>query len=151
MKLDALVAHRGELGVSDWLPVPQTLIDGFADLTGDHQWIHVDVARAKQGPYGATIAHGFLVVSLLPQLVEQVLVIDNQTLGLNYGFNRVRFIGPVRADDRIRLRCSVQDVAPRDDGYLLTLGLAIEVEGQERPTMVGEFLTLVSDKEVQDD
>jgi acyl dehydratase len=137
--LDELRALTGqEVGVSDWLPVTQKMIDQFAALTGDPQWIHVDVERAKrETPFGSTIAHGFLTVSLLPQLArEAVDVRGNFKMRINYGFNKLRFVSPVRAESKIRARFTAQHVTENTVTWLVT----VEVEGSEKPAIVAEWL-----------
>jgi acyl dehydratase len=128
-----------EVGVSGWLPVTQEMIDRFADVTGDHQWIHVDPERAKrETPFGSTIAHGFLTVSLLPQLSQQTLVVQGDfKMRINYGFNRLRFVSPVRSGSRIRARFTAQKVTDNEVTWLVT----VEVEGQDKPAVVAEWLS----------
>ena len=127
-----------EVGVSDWLTVTQEMIDRFADVTGDHQWIHVDRERAKrETPFGSTIAHGFLTVSLLPQLSQQTIIVQGDfKMRINYGFNRLRFVSPVRAGARIRARFAAQKVMDNEVTWLVT----VDVEGQEKPAVVAEWL-----------
>src|ERR687888_1206396 len=133
-----------EIGVSDWFAVDQAIIDKFADATGDHQWIHVDVERAKREmPGGKTIAHGFLTLSLIPRLADSLLRIENRRQGINYGSNKVRFVSPVPSGSRVRLRqriLEVQDVEPQ--GVRMTAQMTVELEGQERPALVAEIITL---------
>ena len=128
-----------EVGVSGWLPVTQEMIDRFADVTGDHQWIHVDPERAKrETPFGSTIAHGFLTVSLLPQLSQQTLVVQGDfKMRINYGFNRLRFVSPVRSGSRIRARFTAHKVTDKEVTWLVT----VEVEGQDKPAVVAEWLS----------
>ena len=127
-----------EVGASDWIAVTQEMIDRFADVTGDHQWIHVDRERAKrETPFGSTIAHGFLTVSLLPQLSQQAISIQGDfKMRINYGFNRLRFVSPVRAGSKIRARFTAQEVTDNQVTWLVT----VDVEGQERPAVVAEWL-----------
>jgi len=127
-----------EVGVSEWLTVTQEMIDRFADVTGDHQWIHVDRERAKrETPFGSTIAHGFLTVSLLPQLSQQTITVQGDfKMRINYGFNRLRFVSPVRAGSKIRARFTAQSVMDNEVTWLVT----VEVEGQEKPAVVAEWL-----------
>jgi len=127
-----------EVGVSEWLPVTQDMIDRFADVTGDHQWIHVDPERAKrETPFGSTIAHGFLTVSLLPQLSQQTVAVKGDfKMRINYGFNRLRFVSPVRAGSRIRARFTAQKVTDNEVTWLVT----VDVEGQDKPAVVAEWL-----------
>lgn len=132
------------LGTSDWLTIDQQRIDRFAEATGDHQWIHVDVGRArKEMPDGRTIAHGYLTLSLIPLLSAQIYRIEQKSRGINYGLNRVRFPGMVPAGSRVRLRQSclqVEDVKP--DGIRLFSENVIEVEGSERPACIAETISL---------
>jgi acyl dehydratase len=141
-----LLHHIGrELGPSEWLTVTQEMIDRFADATGDHQWIHVDVERAKRElPGGKTIAHGYLTLSLLPRLAPTLMKIAKRRRGLNYGSNRIRFITPVPAGARIRLRQRLVKAEPvEDNGLRITSEMTMEVEGAARPAMVAETISVV--------
>jgi acyl dehydratase len=141
-----LVAYQGkEVGVSDWYTVTQEQIDKFADATGDHQWIHVDVERAKKDmPGGKTIAHGFLTLSLIPMLNHQITHINNVRNGINYGCNKVRFTSPVPAGARVRARAKLLAADPmKNGGVRLTNEMTIEIEGQERPACVAETMSIV--------
>ena len=141
-----LLQHVGqELGPSEWLMVTQEMIDKFADATGDHQWIHVDVERAKKEmPGGKTIAHGYLTLSLLPRLAPTLMKVEKRRRGLNYGSNRVRFTAPVPAGARVRLRQKLVKVEPvEDNGFRITSEMTMEVEGNSRPAMVAETLGIV--------
>ena len=141
-----LLRHVGEeLGPSEWLTVTQEMIDKFADATGDHQWIHVDVERAKKElPGGKTIAHGYLTLSLLPRLAPTLMSGEKRRRGLNYGSNRVRFTAPVPAGARIRLKQKLVKVEPvEDNGFRVTSEMTMEVEGNARPAMVAETLSIV--------
>ena len=138
-----LQQHVGqELGPSEWITVEQAMIDTFADATGDHQWIHVDVERAKREmPGGKTIAHGYLTLSLVPRMAATLVKVTKRKRGLNYGSNKVRFTNVVPAGSRIRLRqriVNVEDVA--GNGVRLTSEMTIEIEGQERPALVAETM-----------
>src|SRR5215813_11533771 len=138
--------HLGEqLGPSEWLTVTQEMIDKFAEATGDHQWIHVDVARAaKELPGGKTIAHGYLTLSLLPRLAPTLMKIEKRKRGVNYGSNKVRFITPVPAGGRIRLRQRLVNAEEtKDGGVRITSEMTIEVEGSEKPAMVAETMGVV--------
>jgi acyl dehydratase len=134
-----------EIGVSDWVEVTQARINQFAEATGDHQWIHVDVERAKKDmPGGKTIAHGFLTLSLIPMLNQQISHINNVRNGINYGCNKVRFTNPVPAGSRVRARAkltSVDDV--KGGGVRLTNEMTIEIEGQDKPACVAETMAIV--------
>ncbi len=135
-------AVGAELGPSPWFTVSQDRIDLFAEATGDHQWIHVDVERAATGPFGGTIAHGYLTLSLVPILMQQVLQVTGRSSGVNYGMEKVRFITPVREGARVRMRGSILGATPRSGGMQMRLTLTIEIEGVDKPAMVGEFITL---------
>jgi acyl dehydratase len=139
---DAADAVGGELGVSDWLTVDQARIDAFAEATGDHQWIHVEPGRAKaESPYGTTIAHGLLTLSLIPGLSKQCFVVENANMGINYGLNKVRFIAPVPAGSRVRVRSELVDLARISDTTVhLTVRHTVEVKGNEKPAALAEMI-----------
>ena len=137
--LQALVGQ--EIGHSDWLTVDQARIDLFAQATGDHQWIHTDPVRAAAGPFGATVAHGYLTLSLLPLLFESGFAIDDVRMGVNYGLNRVRFAAPVRAGSRLRGQFKLLSFEPLDGGAQLTVQATIEVEGAAKPACVAETVS----------
>jgi acyl dehydratase len=140
--LAALAACVGqEVAVSPWVKVTQTQIDRFAEATGDHQWIHVDPERARSGPFGKTIAHGFLTLSLMPQFLASALHIESVRMGVNYGMNRVRFTAPVPVDSRLRARLKLLACEPLDGGgQQMTWDARIEREGADKPVCVAEFL-----------
>jgi len=140
-------AHIGkQIGTSEWVLVDQAMIDKFAEATGDHQWIHVDVARAKQEmPGGKTIAHGYLTLSLLPRLSHDILQIRQRSRGINYGSNKVRFTAPVPAGSRVRLHQTLKNVEDIEGGVRLTFDSRIEVEGSSRPALVAENIGLAFD------
>ena len=142
-----IMAHVGQrLGVSDWVTVDQAMIDKFADATGDHQWIHVDVERAKRGmPGGKTIAHGFLTLSLVAGLAHQIYDIRKRSRGINYGSNKVRFTAPVPAGSRVRLSQTLKNVEAIAGGVRMTFESTMEVEGSARPALVAETLSLAYD------
>ncbi|MDN3518797.1 MaoC family dehydratase [Aquisalimonas lutea] len=133
-----------DLGVTDWVTVDQERINAFAEATGDHQWIHVDEERCRrESPYGTTIAHGFLTISLLPMLAQQLIEFRGISARLNYGLNKLRFTGPVPAGSRVRLRQTIKDVSERDDGSLqVTADVVIEVEGTDKPACIAESVAL---------
>lgn len=139
---DATGAVGAELGVSDWLEVDQARIDAFAEATGDHQWIHVDPLRAMaESPYGTTIAHGLLTLSLIPALSKQCFVVENAKMGINYGLNKVRFIAPVPVDSRLRVRSDLVEVAPVNDATVhLTVQHTVEVDGNDKPAVAAEMI-----------
>ncbi len=139
--MDALVGQP--LGTGDWLTVTQAMIDKFAEATGDHQWIHVDVARAKaEMPGGTTIAHGFLTLSLLPVLTTTVYRIKQRSRVVNYGSNKVRFTSPVPAGSRVRLHLRLKAAEPMEHGRRLVAEATVEIERMERPALVAEIITV---------
>jgi acyl dehydratase len=130
-----------EIGVSDWITVDQQRIDLFAQATGDHQWIHVDPARAQSGPFGRTIAHGFLTLSLLPAMADTAFAIDDVRMGVNYGLNRVRFANPVPAGGRVRGHFKLLSYEPLDGGAQLTVEVSMELEGSDKPACVAQSVS----------
>lgn len=137
--ITALRAAVGtEIGVSDWLTIDQSRIDTFADATDDHQWIHVDPERAAQGPFGRTIAHGFLTLSLLVPLMEQATTVGGVRMGINYGLDRVRFVTPVPVGSRIRARATLTAVKDIPGGVRLHRTVTIDLEGSPKPACVAE-------------
>ena len=134
-----------DMGHSEWVTIDQPMIDLFADATGDHQWIHVDTERAKnEMPGGKTIAHGFLTLSLVPRLGATIWKINQRSRGVNYGLNKLRFTAPVAVDARVRVRqklLNAEDV--KNDGVQLTFENTVEIEGQDRPALVAEALSIV--------
>jgi len=142
--VDALKRAIGEeLGVSDWVVVDQAMINRFAEATGDFQWIHVDVARAKASPFGSTIAHGFLTLSLLARLSNETYRVENLTARLNYGCNKVRFTAPVPSGKRVRARFKVQGVEDAAQGVRLTTEATVELEGSAKPACIAEQIVLL--------
>lgn len=140
-----LLKHVGrELGPSDWITVEQSIIDKFADATGDHQWIHVDVERAQREiPGGKTIAHGYLTLALVPRMAATLVTVTKRRRGINYGSNKVRFTNVVPAGSRIRLRLTIAHAeAVPEDGVRVTSAVVVEVEGQQRPALVGEIIAV---------
>lgn len=130
-----------DIATSEWLAVTQTMIDEFAAATDDRQWIHVDVERAKrEAPSGRTIAHGFLIVSLFAPLFENTIMIGGTSASINYGFNKLRFTGPVLSDTRIRARFTLANYDAVQGGAQLTWSVTIEREGEEKPALVAEWL-----------
>jgi acyl dehydratase len=132
-----------ELGASEWLRIDQQRIDDFADATDDHQWIHVDVERAAAGPFGGTVAHGYLTLSLLPLFGTQVFRLETPGAKLNYGLNKVRFPAPVPVGSRIRGHAKVVDVTDMAAGKQVTFGWTIEIEGAPKPACVAETVVLL--------
>ena len=139
-QLKSLVGQ--EVGASDWFEVTQSRINDFADTTEDHQWIHIDVERAKtDSPFHSTIAHGFLTLSLLPHLVSQAVKVQGDfKMGINYGLNRLRFVSPVLAGSRVRARLTLQSVEDVPDGNQITWSVTCESEGGQKPALVAEWL-----------
>ena len=133
-ELQALVGQ--EVGVSEWLTVDQARIDLFADATGDHQWIHVDPARAASGPFGATVAHGFLTLSLLPIFSATAFTVDDVRMGINYGLDRVRFPSPVRVGSQLRGRFVLKSFEPLEGGAQMTVEVTMEIQGGSKPACV---------------
>lgn len=132
-----------ELGVSEWLAVTQERIDLFADATGDRQWIHVDPERAADGPFGATVAHGHLTLSLLPFLGAQVYAFAGDVARVNYGLNKVRFVAPVLVNSKIRNRVELLKVEDIDKGQRATLQHTVEIKGSDKPACVAETVVLL--------
>ncbi|MGW4770813.1 MaoC family dehydratase [Nocardia sp. NPDC004278] len=131
------------LGYSEWHTVTQEQIDLFAAATGDHQWIHVDPERAAQGPFGTTIAHGYLTLSLLPLLVSQVYRVDGLKMGINYGCNKVRFPSPVPSGSRVRAGVELAEIKPTNAGVQVTARVTIEREGGDKPACIAEALSVL--------
>ena len=128
------------LGHSDWETIDQEQINRFADATGDHQWIHIDLERAKSGPFGTTIGHGYLTLSLVPIFVFQILNVEGAKLVVNYGLNKARFPAPVPSGSRVRMGAEIGAVEPVAGGLQLALNCTFEIEGQAKPACVAEIL-----------
>ncbi len=142
--LEEIKAHVGkELGVSDWLLVTQETIDQFAEVTGDHQWIHVDVERAKESPFGGTIAHGYYTLSLAPRFSYDMFNFEGFAFAVNYGLNRVRFPAPMPVGGKVRMRAKLAAVEEIPGGAQLTTEVTFEREGGEKPVCVAETLARV--------
>lgn len=139
MRIDELEPGL-ELGPTGWVSVEQARVNAFADATHDHQWIHLDEERAAAGPFGGTIAHGFLTLSLLVPFLEEVATFDDVRMAVNYGLGRVRFPAPVPVGGRVRARFVVQDLSEVDGGVQVTLAATVELAGQEKPVCVAEWL-----------
>jgi len=139
---DELLAAAGEqLGASDWMTIDQQRVDAFADATEDHQWIHVDPQRAADGPFGGTIAHGFLTLSLLSHLSESTFSFAERKMGINYGLNRVRFTSPVPVNSRVRARFTVQKFERIEpNGVQVTWNTVVEIDGSTKPALVAEWI-----------
>jgi acyl dehydratase len=144
LTLDEL-AQAGEraLGATGWVTLDQERINLFAAATGDHQWIHVEPELAAQGPFGGTIAHGYLSLSLLPGLLPEVLTVEGARMGINYGIERVRFTAPVPVGSQVRLKAKLVSAERRGEGVLYKLGVEVEIKDAEKPALVGEVLYLV--------
>lgn len=132
-----------EVGTTDWVEITQERVDQFADATGDHQWIHVDVEKAKEGPFGGTIAHGYLTLSLIPWLSAQVLDLQTSGAKLNYGVNKVRFPNPLLVGSRARLVATIGSITEIPAGRQLTLKYVVEIEDQDKPACVAETVVLL--------
>jgi acyl dehydratase len=131
-----------EVAVTDWITITQQQINLFAEATGDHQWIHIDEEKAKAGPFGAPIAHGFLTLSLIPRFFDSALDIRNTRMGVNYGLNKVRFTGPVPVNSRLRARMKLLECVPvAGNGYQMTWQVTMEREGVEKPVCIAESLS----------
>jgi len=139
--IDDVESAVGEhLGHSDWLEITQERVNVFADATGDHQWIHVDPERAASGPFGGPIAHGLLTLSLLPHFTSQMYTVENIAMAINYGYNKVRFITPVKVGAKIRARAEVAKVDQLDGAVQATLTTTVEIEGSDKPAAVAESI-----------
>lgn len=144
--IQQLAARTGEERVSDWVEVTQAMIDKFADATGDHQFIHVDPARAAMTPFGGTIAHGFLTLSLMPLLASLTPqpAIEGVKMGVNYGGNKVRFLTPVRSGKRVRGRFKLLELVEKRPGqWQQTNEFTVEIEGEEKPAMIAEWISQI--------
>jgi acyl dehydratase len=139
-EVPALVGQ--EVAVSDWITITQQQVNQFAEATGDHQWIHVDVEKAKAGPFGAPIAHGFLTLSLIPRFFETAMQIHGTRMGVNYGLNKVRFTAPVPVGSRLRARMKLLSAEPIDNGgWQMAWQVTIEREGSDKPVCIAESLS----------
>jgi len=143
-KSEMINAAGMKLGPSDWIELSQQRINKFADCTEDHQFIHIDEAKAKETPFGGTIAHGFLTLSLLAKFSEDIgITPENTVMGVNYGFDKVRFLAPVRSGKRVRMVGEVLEVDQKDENRFLTkMRVSVEIEGEDTPALVGEFLLM---------
>ena len=141
LTIDELEQSTGrDLGASEWLDVTQELVNAFGKATRDEQWIHTDPERAASGPFGRTIAHGYLTLAFLPYLLDEVLDVSDKKLTINYGIDKVRFSAPVPVGSRIRAQVTVNSAERKPIGVLYNLGVTVEVEGQEKPALVGDVL-----------
>jgi len=141
--LKELAACTGQdVATSDWITITQEQVNQFAEATGDHQWIHVDVEKAKKGPFGGPIAHGFLTLSLLPRFFESTIEVTESSMGVNYGLNKVRFIAPVPVGSRLRARLKLLSAEPIDNsGYQMAWEITVEREGAAKPVCIAESLS----------
>ena len=140
-ELEQLVGQ--ELGASEWVRIDQERVNLFADATGDHQWFHIDEEKAANGPFGATIAHGFLTLSLLPMLGAQVTDVTGMKMKINYGLNKVRFPKPVTVGSKVRDVVTLKEVTRKDSGIQVVMNHVLEIEGQDRPAAIVEAVTLM--------
>ena len=138
---DLLDSVGAELGHSDWFEITQERINQFAEATGDYQWIHIDEEQAKQGPFGATIAHGYLTLSLTNMFLPEIISVENISMGINYGVNKVRFPAPVPSGSRVRFSAVLQDVTEIPGGVQAIIVITVEVEGSDKPCCVVESVT----------
>jgi acyl dehydratase len=138
---DFKAATGGSYGPTGWLTIEQSRINSFADATGDHQWIHVDPERAKAGPFGGTIAHGYLMLSIVNYFLPQLIEAQGATMGINYGCDRVRFPSPVRSGSRVRARAEIVGTEDVPGGVQVKIRVAVEIEGGEKPACVADTLS----------
>jgi acyl dehydratase len=144
--VDELAAAVGEqIGPTDWLTIDQKRVNLFADATGDHQWIHVDLERAARGPFGGTIAHGYMTLALIPWFASQLFRLETLGAKLNYGINKVRFPNIVKVGAKLRATCSVAEITPHPAGSQMVMRYVIEIEGEEKPACVAETVVLLMD------
>jgi acyl dehydratase len=137
-------ASGRQLGTSAWHEITQQQVNMFADATGDHQWIHVDPARAAEGPFGVTVAHGYLTLAMLPMLLGEVVSVSDAVLGLNYGTEKIRFTSPVPVGSRVRLRAKLLEARRRGPSIVWNVGVEVEIEGKEKPALVGEVVYMAT-------
>ena len=137
-------ADGRELGTSDWHEITQEQFNLFADATGDHQWIHVDPERAAEGPFGTTVAHGYLTLSMLPMMLSEIVSVSDAVMGVNYGTEKIRFTSPVPVGSRVRLHAKLARAERRGPSVLWTVGVQIEIEGKQKPALVGEVVYMAA-------
>src|SRR6478672_12697921 len=137
-------AEERELGTSSWVPLEQRHINLFAEATGDHQWIHVDPAAAANGPFGTTVAHGYLTLSMLPMLLSEVVSVSDAVMGVNYGTEKVRFTSPVPVGSRVRAHAKLIKTQRRGPSVIWNVGVEVEIEGKEKPALVGEVVYMAA-------
>ena len=139
--LGELAAAQGtQLGPTEWMEISQDRVNTFADATEDHQWIHVDPAKAADGPFGATIAHGLLTLSLLPHFSHQLYTVRNIAMAINYGYNKVRFITPVKVGSKLRARAELTSVTQLEGAMQSTMTVTVEIEGSDKPAAVADSI-----------
>jgi acyl dehydratase len=145
LTLEELERSAGrELGTSEWHEIGQEQIDLFAEATGDHQWIHVDPEAATDGPFGTTVAHGYLMLSMLPLLLGEIVAVTDAVVGVNYGTEKIRFTSPVPSGSRVRLHAKLLRTERRDANVIWQVGIQIEIEGEQKPAVVGEVVYLAA-------
>jgi len=139
-----LASYKGKsLGAGPWFTIDQNRVNGFADVTVDHQFIHVDIEKAKQTPFGGTIAHGFLTLSLIVHLSEDIMLMPQEmTMAMNYGFDKIRFLSPVKTGSRVRAKTTVGEITDKESGVLVKQIIEVEIEGVEKPALICEWLTM---------
>jgi acyl dehydratase len=137
-------AGERDLGTSEWHEITQKQVNMFAEATGDHQWIHVDPERAAGGPFGGPVAHGYLTLSMLPMLLGEVVSVSDAVMGVNYGTEKIRFTAPVPVGSRVRLRAKLAGTQRRGPGVVWTVGVEVEIEGRDKPALVGEVVYMAA-------
>lgn len=143
LHLKTIENNVGEnLGTSDWQTITQDMINQFAELTGDKQWIHVDTEKAKHSPFGTTVAHGFMILSFAPMLVSQLIDFQGIRMGLNYGFEKVRFVSPVPVNSKVRMNGNLKSVVREGERVKVTMNIIFELEGNEKPACVAEWVNM---------
>jgi acyl dehydratase len=133
-----------DLGPSEWHEITQEQVNMFAEATGDHQWIHIDPERAKDGPFGTTVAHGYLTLSMLPMMLSEIVSVSDAVMGVNYGTEKIRFTNPVPVGSRVRLRGKLARTERRGPSVLWTVGVQVEIEAKEKPALVGEVVYMAA-------
>ena len=137
-------AGERDLGTSSWHDITQEQVNIFADATGDHQWIHVDPERAAEGPFGGTVAHGYLTLAMLPMLLSEVVSVSDAVMGVNYGTEKVRFTSPVPVGSRVRAHAKLIKTQRRGPSVIWNVGVEVEIEGKEKPALVGEVVYMAA-------
>jgi len=137
-------AGERELGTSSWHDITQKQVNTFADATGDHQWIHVDPERAAEGPFGGPVAHGYLTLAMLPMLLSEIVSVSDAVMGVNYGTEKIRFTSPVPVGSRVRAHAKLLKTQRRGPSVIWNVGVEVEIEGQEKPALVGEIVYMAA-------